>query len=153
MNKNRIHEIRLIVAGTRTFDDYVLMKEKLDQIILGLREDYSGAPVVIISGNAKGADQLGIRYAMERNLSFRRFPAQWHQYGKAAGPMRNAQMLAYAKEGIPALVAFWDGKSRGTDNMIQAARRGKAFVRVIPYEAEHRNYSTRKITNYSQSSS
>ena len=56
-------QIRLIVAGTRTFDDYVLMREKLDRIILGLQEDYSGAPVVIISGNAKGADQLGIRYA------------------------------------------------------------------------------------------
>lgn len=135
MESNKIREIRLIVAGTRTFDDYALMREKLDQIILGLREDYSGAPVVIISGNARGADQLGIRYAMERNLSFRRFPAQWHQYGKAAGPMRNAQMLTYAKEGIPALVAFWDGKSRGTDNMIQAARRGKAFVRVILYKA------------------
>ena len=134
MENNKIHEIRLIVAGTRTFDDYVLMKEKLDQIILGLREDYSGAPVVIISGNAKGADQLGIR----------RFPAQWHQYGKAAGPMRNAQMLAYAKEGIPALVAFWDGKSRGTDNMIQAARRGKAFVRVIPYEAADVKKTERK---------
>ena len=45
MENNKIHEIRLIVAGTRTFDDYVLMKEKLDRIILGLREDYSGAPV------------------------------------------------------------------------------------------------------------
>ena len=53
VENNKIHEIRLIVAGTRTFDDYVLMKEKLDQIILGLREDYSGAPVVIISGNAR----------------------------------------------------------------------------------------------------
>ena len=134
MESNKIHEIRLIVAGTRTFDDYVLMKGNLDLIILGLREDYPGASVVIISGNAKGADQLGIRYAMERNLSFRRFPTQWHQYGKAAGPMRNAQMLAYAKEGIPALVAFWDGKSRGTDHMIQTARRGRVFVRVIPYE-------------------
>ncbi len=134
MENNKIHEIRMIVAGTRTFEDYALMREKLDRIILGLQEDYPGAPVVIISGNAKGADQLGIRYAMERNLSFHRFPAQWHQYGKAAGPMRNAQMLTYAKKGIPALVAFWDGKSRGTDNMIRAARRGKAFVRVIPYQ-------------------
>ena len=132
VESNKIHEIRLIVAGTRTFDDYVLMREKLDRIILGLREDYSGAPVVIISGNAKGADQLGIRYAMERNLSFRRFPAQWHQYGKAAGPMRNAQMLAYAKEGIPALAAFWDGKSRGTDNMIQAAGRGQGIRPGVP---------------------
>ena len=64
--------------------------------------------------------------------------------GKADGPMRNAQMLAYAKEGIPALVAFWDGKSRGTDNMIQAARRGKAFVRVIPYEAADVKKTERK---------
>lgn len=58
MENNKIHEIRLIVAGTRTFDDYVLMKEKLDRIILGLREDYSGAPVVIISGNAKAPISL-----------------------------------------------------------------------------------------------
>ena len=64
MESNKIHEIRLIVAGTRTFDDYVLMREKLDRIILGLREDYSGAPVVIISGIAKGGVQRGIRYAM-----------------------------------------------------------------------------------------
>lgn len=49
VESNKIHEIRLIVAGTRTFDDYVLMREKLDRIILGLQEDYSGAPVVIIS--------------------------------------------------------------------------------------------------------
>ena len=54
VNKNRIHEIRLIVAGTRMFEDYALMKEKLDRIILGLQEDYPGAPVVIISGDAKG---------------------------------------------------------------------------------------------------
>lgn len=50
MENNKIHEIRLIVAGTRTFDDYVLMREKLDQIILGLQEDYSGAPVGLASG-------------------------------------------------------------------------------------------------------
>lgn len=58
MESNKIHEIRLIVAGTRTFDDYVLMKEKLDQIILGLREDYSGAPVVIIPVTQKAPISL-----------------------------------------------------------------------------------------------
>lgn len=64
MNKNRIHEIRLIVAGTRMFEDYALMKEKLDRIILGLQEDYPGAPVVIISGDAKGggSDRHPIRH-------------------------------------------------------------------------------------------
>ena len=58
VENNKIHEIRLIVAGTRTFDDYVLMREKLDQIILGLQEDYSGAPVVIISVTQKAPISL-----------------------------------------------------------------------------------------------
>lgn len=67
MRTNRIYEIRLIVAGSRTFHDYKLAKEKLDRIVFGLQEDYPGAQIVIISGDAKGADQIGIRYAMERN--------------------------------------------------------------------------------------
>lgn len=49
--------------------------------------------------------------------------------------MRNAQMMSYAKEGIPALVAFWDGKSRGTKNMINTADNGRTFVRVIRYDS------------------
>lgn len=65
MRTNRIYEIRLIVAGSRTFHDYKLAKEKLDRIVFGLQEDYPGAHIVIISGDAKGADQIGIRYAME----------------------------------------------------------------------------------------
>lgn len=61
MRTNRIYEIRLIVAGSRTFHDYKLAKEKLDRIVFGLQEDYPGAQIVIISGDAKGADQIGIR--------------------------------------------------------------------------------------------
>ena len=73
MRTNRIYEIRLIVAGSRTFHDYKLAKEKLDRIVFGLQEDYPGAQIVIISGDAKGADQIGIRYAMERKL-----PLRWY---------------------------------------------------------------------------
>lgn len=58
MRTNRIYEIRLIVAGSRTFHDYKLAKEKLDRIVFGLQEDYPGAHIVIISGDAKGADQI-----------------------------------------------------------------------------------------------
>ena len=90
---------------------------------------------LIVAGDAKGADQIGIRYAMERKLPLRRFPAEGNKYGKMAGPMRNAQMMSYAKEGIPALVAFWDGKSRGTKNMINTADNGRTFVRVIRYDS------------------
>lgn len=67
MRTNRIYEIRLIVAGSRTFHDYKLAKEKLDRIVFGLQEDYPGAQIVIISGDAKGADQIGIRTPWNEN--------------------------------------------------------------------------------------
>lgn len=58
MRTNRIYEIRLIVAGSRTFHDYKLAKEKLDRIVFGLQEDYPGAHIVIISGDAKELTRL-----------------------------------------------------------------------------------------------
>lgn len=58
MRTNRIYEIRLIVAGSRTFHDYKLAKEKLDRIVFGLQEDYPGAQIVIISGDAKELTRL-----------------------------------------------------------------------------------------------
>lgn len=54
--------------------------------------------------------------------------------GKAAGPIRNAQMAKYASEGAKGiLVAFWDGKSKGTKNMIQEARNKDLIVKIVEY--------------------
>ena len=110
---------RAIVAGSRTFNDYALLEKTLDGI-------YPQRGIEIISGCARGADWLGERYAAEKGIPFRRFPAEWDNEGCGAGYRRNERMAENADE----LVAFWDGKSPGTKHMIEIAeKRGlKVFV-------------------------
>lgn len=114
---------KVIVAGSRDFTDYELLKRKLD-VILASKVDEG---IVVISGTARGADKLGERYAKERGYEISSKPADWDRYGKAAGHRRNAEM---ADEG-DALVAFWDGKSRGTAGMIELAKKKNLLVRTI----------------------
>jgi hypothetical protein len=85
--------------------------------------------VEIVSGTAAGADTLGERYAQEKGYEVKKFPAQWDLYGKSAGYKRNQQMAEYAD----GLIAFWDGKSRGTKHMIDIATNKGLKVRVIRY--------------------
>ena len=85
--------------------------------------------VIIVSGHAKGADTLGEKYAQERGLNIELHPADWQRHGRAAGPIRNAEMAAEAD----ALIAFWDGQSRGTSNMIKIAKEKGLQVAVVQY--------------------
>ncbi len=119
-----VHIFKVIVAGTRTFDDYELLKSKLDFFLKNQRG------VEIVSGTARGADQLGEWYANERGLAVKRFPADWELYGKSAGYRRNAQMAEYAD----AAVIFWDGISRGSRHMINLAKEKGLPVRVVLYK-------------------
>ena len=75
-------------------------------------------PTEIVSGCAKGVDRAGEEWAKRNGVPIKPFPANWETYGRAAGPIRNQQMAAYAD----ALIAIWDGKSRGTESMIELAR-------------------------------
>lgn len=100
--------MKTIIAGCRGFNDYKLLKEKVDYY----RKDHVITEVV--SGTARGADYLGEEYANENGIPIKSFPADWDNYGKAAGPIRNRQMAEYAD----VLIAVWDGKSKGTNNMI-----------------------------------
>lgn len=104
---------RVIIAGSRGFDNYDLLCAYADYKLSKITDE-----IEIVSGRAKGADQLGERYAKERGYSLRIFPAEWDIYGKRAGYLRNVKMAEYAD----ALLAFWDGESRGTKNMIYEAR-------------------------------
>ena len=117
---------RLIVAGSRNFNNYELLKQKCDSLLSQKRLTHS---IVIVSGTAKGADRLGERYAAERGYRVERFPADWDRDGIAAGPIRNSQMAAHAD----ALVAFWDGKSRGTRDMIERAEKHNLPIRVVKF--------------------
>lgn len=115
--------MRIIIAGSRSFNDYDLLKEKCDIFF----QNYNN--IEIISGTANGADKLGERYAIENGYQLKLFPADWNRYGKSAGFRRNVEMSNHAD----ALVVFWDGKSRGTQHMIREAEKKKLLLRVVDY--------------------
>lgn len=117
---------KTIIAGGRDFMDYNLLKEKTDKI---LQEKKVTHKIVIISGCARGADTLGLRYASENAFDVEEYPADWNKYGKKAGYVRNVEMA----ENADALIAFWDGKSKGTKHMIDIATERNLPIRVIRY--------------------
>lgn len=80
----------------------------------------------VVSGAARGADSLGELFAKENNIPVKQFPADWNAHGRAAGPIRNRQMAEYAD----VLIAFWDGKSPGTKNMIETMLKKGKIVKV-----------------------
>lgn len=115
-------DIRIIVAGSRSFNDYELMRTALMNYFFGIKLTKEDC-VTIISGGAKGADLLGEEFAKNNHFNLCRFPADWDKHGKSAGIIRNCEMAKYAKEGMGVLFAFWDGKSRGTNHMITYAEK------------------------------
>ncbi len=129
-------DFKVIIAGTRDFADYHLLRQKCDNILSGKVQDYN---IVVVSGTARGADRLGERYARERGYRIERFPADWDRDGNAAGPIRNALMADNAH----ALVAFWDGQSHGTKHMIDTARTKGLAVRVINYNTINQQTSAK----------
>lgn len=109
-------DYRVIIAGSRSFNDYELLRELCLSI---LQEKMRTHRVVIVSGHARGADSLGEIFAKEFSLPFELHPAKWRLLGKAASMVRNAEMAKCSD----ALIAFWDGESSGTRHMINFARK------------------------------
>ena len=116
--------VRIIVAGSRDFNDYELLKEKLDLVKEAIGE------FEVVSGKARGADSLGERYARENDLPIAEFPADWDKHGKSAGYKRNAEMADYA-EGC---IVFWDGISKGTQHMINLAKEKELNLAIVNYD-------------------
>jgi hypothetical protein len=116
--------MKLIIAGNR--DRHVS-----DKFIDHWLAMYHLEPIAILTGRAKGIDSCGEQWATNKGITVIRFPANWNSYGKAAGPIRNRAM---AKE-ADALLAFWDGKSRGTKNMIEEMKMLSKQVYVVKLEA------------------
>jgi len=116
--------MKTIIAGGRNFTDYKKLCEACDQLL----QDQTN--IEIVSGAYyRGADKLGEQYAIEKGFPVQKFPADWKRFGKSGGPKRNQQMAEYAD----ALIAFWDGKSRGTQNMLYLAKAANLKIRVIKY--------------------
>lgn len=112
---------RIIIAGSRNFNDYYKMLKVLDEFGVHLINTID--PIEIVSGHARGADRLGEKFARAWGYPLKIFVADWAKYGKVAGPIRNERMAKYASEadrGI--LIAFPVGESKGTRNMIKLAK-------------------------------
>jgi hypothetical protein len=121
------NEFKLIVAGGRDFNNYDQMCDALmeladDPELLGPYE------VSIVSGMARGADALAAHFARTNSIKLYPMPADWNT-GKGAGYARNVDMSRFAD----GLLAFWDGKSRGTRHMIDTMRNAGKFVHVVMY--------------------
>lgn len=119
-------DYRVIIAGGRAFDDYDLLQTHCLSI---LKDRITSDRVIIVSGGAKGTDALGQRFAHEHGLYLEIHPADWKKNGKAAGPIRNAEMADVAN----ALIAFWDGQSRGTKSMIELSKRKGLAISCVRY--------------------
>lgn len=113
--------MKVIIAGGRNIINYELVTSAVHDSQFEITE--------IVSGGAAGVDTLAIEYAVENDLPFTIYEADWDRHGKAAGPIRNFKMAKNAE----ALIAIWDGESRGTRNMIEEAKRVgiKVYVKKI----------------------
>ena len=111
---------RILICGDRNYKDWRKVQDYLNTIL---------HTAIIIHGGARGADSLAGNLATGRNWGIMRFPAQWDKYGKAAGPIRNQEMVEYGK---PTLVVYFHDdieNSKGTKDMITRAE--KANIKVI----------------------
>ncbi len=119
-------ETRIIIAGCRTFTCYAEAKEAICRDLEALK---SGKSVIVLSGGCRGADRLGERFAEEAGWTIERHLPEWEKYGRAAGPIRNKQMI----EHCDAVICFWDGKSKGTASLIRYAQKHEKplFLHIV----------------------
>lgn len=117
-------EKRLLVFGDRDWDDYEMILEEIRK----------RNPDVVIEGEARGADKMARRAAEEElGIPFEPYPAEWHIYGRSAGPIRNQQML---DEGKPTeAIGFHDdlSNSKGTRDMWNRLKEAKIPVEIFKH--------------------
>lgn|SRR5574341_1622230 len=112
--------MRTIIAGSRGIKDYYIVSTILDNF-----PDKHQITEVILGG-ARGVDQLAEIWANENNIPTRVFKANWKEYKKSAGVIRNKEMAKNADM----LIAIWDGESKGTANMIKVAKECGLIIHI-----------------------
>jgi hypothetical protein len=111
--------MKVIIAGSRNLCKYEYIEEAIKKSNFKIN--------TIISGGAKGIDKLGEKYALNNNIELIIYPADWNKYGKSAGYIRNTEMLKECN----ALIAIWDGKSKGTKHMIEIVKKSNKDFFVL----------------------
>lgn len=110
--------MKVIIAGSRTIEDMKSVERAVRVSMFDITE--------VVCGGARGADTLGKQWAADRGIPVSVFPADWNRWGRKAGYLRNCSMAEYAD----ALVAIWDGSSRGTKSMIDIMRGLKKPIHI-----------------------
>jgi hypothetical protein len=113
--------MKVIIAGSRGINDRLGLVKAIKQSGFDVTE--------VVSGTAHGVDKMGEAWALANGVALKEMPADWSKHDKSAGPIRNKQMAEYAD----AAIILWDGKSRGTLNMIKnmSALDKPYFIRMI----------------------
>ncbi len=125
--------MNILICGSRDWDDFTTIKKYLEEV-KNTADNNLQKPITIIHGGCKGADSIAGYQAKQLGFQVRVFKADWNKYGKAAGPIRNKQML---DEGNPNLVvAFHNAleESKGTLDMVSQAK--KAGINVIVIKSD-----------------
>jgi hypothetical protein len=111
--------MKIAIIGSRTFNDYELLKKTL--------EPYKSKITTVVSGAAKGADSLGEKWALKNNIQTFIFPADWEKFGKRAGYIRNEDIII----NCDCCIAFWDGLSKGTSHSISLCEKYNKPYKII----------------------
>jgi hypothetical protein len=111
--------MKTVIAGSRTIKDARLLESAIKKSGFKISE--------VVCGAAKGVDTLGSEWAVRNKIPVKVFKPDWDTHGKSAGPRRNRQMAEYAE----ALIALWDGHSRGTKSMIDYANKNNLEVFIL----------------------
>jgi hypothetical protein len=130
--------MKILVTGSRTWTSKDIIKRAL--MLYNAHE--------VAQGGALGADCLAWRAAYELGAAVKTYPADWKKHGKAAGPIRNTEMLADFKPDI--VLAFWDGVSRGTKHMIETAVKAGYTVKVFRRDGSVAEYSKTAKDTFTQ---
>jgi hypothetical protein len=117
----------VIVAGSRSIKE--LEPSRRGREVRNAIEEAPFEIDEVVSGTCEGVDKMGEFYAEQNGLEVQRLPALWDVWGKSAGPRRNSLMVEYAD----ALIAVWDGESRGTEDVIEKAQSEDLDVHVYRF--------------------
>lgn len=116
--------MKIAVVGSRDYQEHWMVVSKLWEYWNSYGEE-----LVIVSGGAKGVDRIAEQWAKKNHVPTEIYKPDWEKHGKSAGMIRNGEIIA----NVSALLAFWDGQSKGTWNSIERALSAKHlyFVEVF----------------------
>ncbi len=136
-----MNDIKILICGGRHFNEYEVFCKTVKSIIEELKIELE--EIELVSGGCEGTDKMAERFAEDNGIPIKVFLPDWKRYGKAAGPIRNRQMIVFIKDfDFRYVIAFTSDKSRGTRNTIDLAKKNNIEVYEFDYHVlldDHEN--------------